>query len=196
MMQTENDITHHDDATTPWYALRLFSIKQQAIDKELKERGFTTFIPKEVVDFRDASNKLHHELRPVVRNLIFLKKAMEEQEFRKELLDFPYKVSVIKKGRDSNEMAEISAKEMHEFQLMCNPKIFEKKYISEESAKLKVGTPVVVTHGPLKGLTGKLIRSNKKYYLLKDVPGIAVMLKVTRWCCKPIDTDMYERSAQ
>lgn len=195
-MQTENDITHHDDATAPWYALRLFSIKQQAIDKELKERGFTTFIPKEVVDFRDASNKLRHELRPVVRNLIFLKKAMEEQEFRKELLDFPYKVSVIKKGRDSNEMAEISAKEMHEFQLMCNPKIFEKKYISKESAKLKVGTPVVVTHGPLKGLTGKLIRNNKKYYLLKDVPGIAVMLKVTRWCCKPIDTDMNERSAQ
>lgn len=131
-MQSENDITQNDDVTTPWYALRLFSIKQQAIDDELKERGFTTFIPKQVVDFRDKSNKLRHELRPVVRNLIFLKKAMDEKEFRKEIFNFPYKVSVIKKGRDTNEMAEISAKEMHEFQLMCNPKIFEKIYIRRE----------------------------------------------------------------
>lgn len=193
-MQSENDITQNDDATTPWYALRLFPIKQQAIDDELRERGFTTFIPKQVVDFRDKSNKLRHELRPVVRNLIFLKKAMDEKEFRKEIFNFPYKVSVIKKGRDTNEMAEISAKEMHEFQLMCDPKLVEKKFISEESAKLKVGAPVIVTHGPLKGLTGKLVRSNKKYYLLKDIPGIAVMLKVTRWCCQPLEDNVKTKS--
>ena len=193
-MQSENDITQKDDAATPWYALRLFSIKQQALDDELRERGFTTFIPKQVVDFRDKSNKLRHELRPVVRNLIFLKKAMDEKELRKEIFNFPYKVSVIKKGRDTNEMAEISAEEMQEFQLMCDPKLAEKKFISEESAKLKVGAPVIVTHGPLKGLKGKLVRSNKKYYLLKDIPGIAVMLKVTRWCCQPLEDNVKTKS--
>ena len=54
----------------------------------------------------------------------------------------------------------------------------------DEEAKLKKGTRVLVTHGPLKGLTGKLVRQSKKYYLLKEVPGMAVMIKVTRWCCK------------
>ena len=188
-MQTENDIMHAEDESCPWYALRLFSLKQQAIDDELKRKGFTTFIPMETVDVIDKDNKLHHELRPVVHNLIFVRKAMEESEFQKMLVGMPYKLSVIKKGRHSKEMAEIPAKEMHEFQLMCDPQLVEKKYIAEECAKLKAGTTVLVTHGPLKGLAGKLIRTNKKYYLLKDVPGIAVMLKVTRWCCQPLSRE-------
>ena len=52
---------------------------------------------------------------------------------------------------------------------------------------MKVGAPVLVKFGPLKGLTGKLVRSNKKYYLLKEVPGLGVMLKVSRWCCVPME---------
>ena len=54
-------------------------------------------------------------------------------------------------------------------------------------AHLKAGTPVEVFAGPLKGLTGKLVRSNKQYFLLKEVPGMGVMLKVTRWCCRAIE---------
>ena len=75
---------------------------------------------------------------------------------------------------------------MEEFQIMCNPELGMKRYLSQDEAKLKTGSPVKVTHGPLKGLTGKLVRSNRKYYLLKDVPGLAVMLKVSRWCCEPL----------
>jgi putative updY protein len=30
------------------------------------------------------------------------------------------------------------------------------------------------------------VRSNKKYYLLKEIPGMAIMLKVTRWCCEAL----------
>ena len=75
---------------------------------------------------------------------------------------------------------------MLEFRLMCNPDVSIKKFIDEGENNLKAGTPVVVKYGPLKGMTGKLIRSSKKYYLLKQVPGMAVMLKVSRWCCKPI----------
>ena len=59
-----------------------------------------------------------------------------------------------------------------------------RKYLSEEQAHLKKGDRVLVKHGPLKGLTGRLVRSNKKYYLLKEVPGMAIMIKVTRWCCE------------
>ena len=58
------------------------------------------------------------------------------------------------------------------------------KYIDENEAKLKPGAKVLVHHGPLKGLTGRLVRQSGKYYLLKEVPGMAVMLKVTKWCCK------------
>ena len=179
-----------------WYVIHTYSGYENKVASDLatmvESRGMQDLIqdiniPMETVDVIDRDNKLHHELRPVVHNLIFVRKAMEESEFQKMLIAMHYKLSVIKKGRDSKEMAEIPAKEMHEFQLMCDPKLAEKKYIAEKSAKFKTGTTVLVTHGPLKGLTGKLIRTNKKYYLLKDVPGIAVMLKVTRWCCQPLN---------
>ena len=78
---------------------------------------------------------------------------------------------------------------MYDFYVMCNPDLLINKYMSEEEAKLKKGTRVLVTNGPLKGLTGKLVRQSRKYYLLKEVPGMAVMIKVTRWCCKPMEEE-------
>ena len=56
--------------------------------------------------------------------------------------------------------------------------------LSADEARHKAGSMVEVCHGPLKGLTGRLVRENHKYFLLKEVPGMGVMLKVTRWCCK------------
>ena len=106
-----------------------------------------------------------------------------------ELLDeAPFRMRVITKSRENRQWSEISAAEMREFQTMCNPEIELRKYLSESEAKMKVGAPVLVKYGPLKGLSGKLVRSNKKYYLLKDVPGISVMLKVSRWCCKALES--------
>ncbi|MBF1646127.1 MAG: UpdY protein, partial [Prevotella sp.] len=54
-------------------------------------------------------------------------------------------------------------------------------------AQMKAGDEVLVKFGPLKGMTGRLVRSSKKYYLLKEIPGIGVMLKVSRWCCVPME---------
>ena len=68
--------------------------------------------------------------------------------------------------------------------MMCNPELTMKKFLSTEQAHLKKGDKVLVHHGPLKGLTGRLVRSNKKYYLLKEIPGMAIMVKVSRWCCE------------
>ena len=70
--------------------------------------------------------------------------------------------------------------------IMCNPDITMKYFLTQEQAQLKKGTEVLVKYGPLKGLSGKLVRQSKRYFLLKEVPGIAVMLKVGRWCCKPL----------
>lgn len=170
----------------PWYALRLFSTRQEEVAEILKSKGLEIFVPMAYTDIEDHNHHVRHVLRPVVRNLLFIKKTKEEKNIRALLSDIPYKMSVIRKDAFSMEYYEIPGRQMFEFQTMCNPDLLMKKYLSEEQAKLKVGTPVLVTHGPLKGLRGKLVRSNKKYYLLKEVPGMGVMLKVTRWCCKPL----------
>lgn len=174
------------DDNCPWYALRLLTVRQTEIADMLKGMGLEVFVPMEYVDMEDRRNHVKHVLRPVVRNLLFVRKTVDQKAFRDLIVSLPYKVSVVKKSVGSLAYYEIPACEMREFRTMCNPDILMKKYLSEQQAKLKAGTPVVVTHGPLKGLRGKLVRSNKQYFLLKEVPGMGVMLKVTRWCCKTI----------
>ena len=172
--------------STPWYAIRLISARQMAVASLLKAKGLEVFIPMEYADIEDRQHHLKHVLRPVVRNLLFVRKPSLPVVFQDAIADLPYKISVVRKAAGHRDFYEIPAREMYEFQAMCNPDILIKKYISGAKAKLKEGTLVLVTHGPLKGLQGKLVRSNKQYFLLKEVPGMGVMLKVTRWCCKPL----------
>ena len=140
------------------------------------------------VDFIDREGKHRHELRPVVSNLIFIKKTMEDKLLQ-GMMEERYKghFYIIRKTRGSSVFYQIPARQMQEFMIMCNPELLMKKYLSENEAKLKKGDRVMVTHGPLKGLSGRLVRSSGKYYLLKEIPGMAVMMKVTRWCCQKMD---------
>ena len=176
----------HEEDTLPWFAVRLFMAKPQLVMDYLDEQHLQYFIPMEYVDVEDKDHHIRQQLRPVVRNLVFIKKSQPEKRIQQFLMEAPFKSSVIRKSKDDSRYYEIPAKQMFEFQAMCNPEIAMRKFLSEEQAKLKPGTPVYVKYGPLKGLSGRLVRSNKKYFLLKEIPCMGVMLKVARWCCKPL----------
>ena len=178
--------TNNDPDNSPWYALRIFCSHQKEIAETLQAHGYEIFIPMELVGVEDSNRHIKQHLRPVVRNLLFIKKKDKEATLRQLIQDIRYPISVIKKEVGSNLFYEIPAHQMSEFQAMCNPDILEKQYLGEEQARLKIGTEVIVAYGPLKGLRGRLVRFNKRYFLLKEVPGMGVMLKVTRWCCKAI----------
>ena len=173
--------------TAPWYAIRLFSNNQMKVGEYFKELGVEYFIPMQYRVYEDQNGKPKRKLRPVVSNLIFVKKTMTTQYMQELVRNSQFKMSVITRDRQTREYYEIPAKQMFEFRAMCNPDIEMRKYLSSEEAHHKAGVPVMVCHGPLKGLSGRLVRENKKYFLLKEVPGIGVMLKVTRWCCKVLE---------
>lgn len=175
--------------TIPWYALRLYFARYKVVSEWLDNQQLEYFVPMQYVDI-EKDGRVKHVLRPVVSNLVFLKKTSGKKELEKLLSEAPFKMSVITKSRENREWYEIPARQMEEFKTMCNPEVEMRKYLSESEAKMKVGAPVLVKFGPLKGLTGKLVRSNKKYYLLKEVPGLGVMLKVSRWCCVPMEEKM------
>ena len=185
----ENELTaisQPEEDQTPWYVIRLFFSRYKTVSEWLKLKELEFFVPMRYVDI-EREGKVKHVLRPVVSNLVFLKKNVGRKEMSKMLEDAPFRYTVMTKSRENREWYEIPAREMREFQTMCNPEIEMRKYLSEHEAKMKAGAPVLVNYGPLKGLTGKLVRSNKKYYLLKEVPGLGVMLKVSRWCCVPME---------
>ena len=177
------DANEEEQHRYPWYAIKLYGLSQKNVEKYLQDKGLETFIPQEYVDVEDSEHKVKHVLRPVVKNLIFLKKTMEEGDIKKVISSSELKMSVITVSKIDKRYCEIPARQMDEFMLMCNPDILLKKFISEDQAHLKKGALVRVKIGPLQGFTGRLVRANKNYYLLKDVPGMAVLLKVTKWCC-------------
>ncbi len=171
---------------TPWVALQLFSMNQYAIAQELKEKHYEVYVPLEWVMTEKTPGHRKRELRPVVRNLLFLKARDADRELAKMVAELAYPVRLMRKSRGTRELAKIPARQMYEFQVMCNPDFLQKRILTSDAAKLKKGQLVSVTHGPLKGLRGRLVRANKKYFLLKEIPGIAVMMNVSRWCCEPL----------
>jgi transcription antitermination factor NusG len=170
----------------PWYAIKLFGFSQKKVELYFEDKGLETFIPQEYVDVEDCEHKVKHILRPVVKNLIFLKKSIEESDIKKIITSSVLKMSVVTANKEDKHYYEIPARQMKEFMMMCNPDILKKKFITEEQSHLKKGALVKVKRGPLQGYTGRLVRANKNYYLLKDVPGMAVLLQVTKWCCEPL----------
>lgn len=176
-----------DESKLPWIAIRLSYLKQRQIDQYFKDNGMETFIPQEYNICQDKKGKPHRELRPVVRNLLFVKKTVDDAQLYKLMEESPYTMFAIRKDKESRDLYEIPARQMYEFRMMCNPEIELREYLSEEEAKMKPGSPVLVKFGPLKGMTGRLVRKSKKYYLLKEIPGIGVMLKISRWCCVPLE---------
>ena len=168
----------------PWFALQLFGLKSAVMAEYFDRIGIAYFIPMQNVVYIDRQGKRRHELRAVVSNLIFIKKDRDIKEINEQLLSFQGLYYIYRKQNATRDFYEIAAEEMQEFIIMCNPELTEKRYIDENEARLKPGAKVLVHHGPLKGLTGRLVRQSGKYYLLKEVPGMAIMLKVTKWCCK------------
>ena len=129
------DIEQQEDLT-PWYALRLYSVRHKAVSKWLEEQSIEFFVPMHYVDI-ELEGRVKHILRPVVSNLVFVKKSMTEKAFRQFVFNSPYKMSVITKSRENREFCEIPAREMQEFRMMCNPEVELRKYVSEQEAKLK-----------------------------------------------------------
>ncbi|WP_077197112.1 UpxY family transcription antiterminator [Prevotella ihumii] len=177
------------DDGKPWFAIRLFTLKLDEVTNYFRSKGLEVFTPMHYVDEEDARGRVHRYLRPVVRNFLFVKQTIEVAKFKRIVYEANHKIAVYTKSKENKEYYLIPSKEMYEFRIMCNPDISIRKYITPEEAAIKPGDLVCVKFGPLKGITGRLVRSSKKYYLLKEIPGVSVMLKVTRWCCEPLDTN-------
>lgn len=187
MIEKECNSKEITDDGHSWYAIRVFSLRLEEVKCFFAGQGLEYFIPEQYVEIEGKDGRPHSVLKPVVRNLIFIKQTISDGELSSLIQGCRLKLSVIKKTKESNDYVLIPHQQMYEFRLMCNPEITMRKYVSTDEARLKSGAPVFVKFGPLKGLTGRLVRTSKKYYLLKEVPGMGVMLKVSRWCCVPLE---------
>ena len=135
MAETAKHIDEIVDDGVSWYAVRLFTIRQEEVKAFFIENGLECFVPQQYVVVEGSNGRPHEILRPVVRNLIFVKQAAGERQFRKIIQDADYKISVLRKSKDSQEYALIPHEQMYEFRLMCNPEITMRKFLSSEESR-------------------------------------------------------------
>lgn len=168
-----------------WYALRTFRAQEFKVSQYLDQCHLGHFIPMTCcVQYTEGGAPIRTE-RPAVHNLIFLKKTKTKAELRALLLECPYPVSVYHHIENEEKWYEISNQEILDLRLLCDSS-FHPQFFSQEECDLEVGSEVVITHGPFKTLTGKLVRKNKKYYFVKCFAGMAVRVSISRWCCQKI----------
>lgn len=88
-----------------------------------------------------------------------------------------------------NRISEVSDKEMTDFRLLCDPDYAKTpvEFLDANEAEAKPGKEVEVLHGQFAGVRGKLHRSGKKFWLIKTVGSLSVMLRISRWYCKVVE---------
>ncbi len=170
-----------------WFALRTYHSQESKVGLYLTQNSLTYFIPmRQTKSLRSDGSLAVHE-QPFVHNLIFLRKTLDTTELKKTLCACPYPVNVYSHQDSREHWHEIPDSEMLELRIICDNTFCEPQIITQQEYDLKEGRMVRVVHGPMKGVRGKLVRKNKKYYLLKSIADVGVSISVSRWCCEADD---------
>jgi hypothetical protein len=173
------------DDNTPWYALRVFNRSLRYAMTVMDSHGMTYFVPMEYRERTGPDKKTRKVLMPVVSNFLFLKKTSSAQEVNIFLSENSIPAELLKKSHNE-DVCEISAREMREFIYICDPERVNYRLLAADEAAMIPGSLVEVTHGPLKGCRGRLVRKKHLHYLLNIYGTFAIMAKVTKWCCRPL----------
>jgi hypothetical protein len=126
-------------------------------------------------------------LIPAIHNLVFVQRKETQKQLITDLSEFSIPTSIFR-NPGTKKLCEILAIDMVEFRMLCDPQYQTSVFMTQSKAEAMIGKEVRVVAGPIKGLTGKLVRKNKQYYFLKAVIGMGVMVRVSRWYCEPIDS--------
>lgn len=145
------------------------------------------FIPMMVREVMDRDGKLRRVHKPVVHNLLFIQMTLREELLRDLLSVCPYQHYVYRSAGHAEQWCIISESDMKDLRQMCDSSFSQPEILSSQEYELKMGHPVRIVHGPMKGISGKLIRKNKKYYVVKSFDGFGVAVKVSRWCCEAME---------
>ena len=175
-------------AESKWVVIRTFNRKEMEVSSFLTKNELHHFIPMTYTEkLKKGEEKPRMVLVPVVHNYIFLEKTLEEVELRSKLAECAFPLSLMK-NKDTQKPTEIPNHEMVEFRLLCDPDYSKtpKEYVDAEESEALPGKDVVVVHGQFKGIRGKLCKKNQKYWFVKTVGGISVMLRISRWYCKVV----------
>lgn len=168
-----------------WIAVKTFYAQEGKVSRYLDQHQTQHFIPMMTHTVMDQDGKVRHRKQPAVHNLIFIPVGENRDGIQKILKDCPYTNYVYRRVDHPEEWCLIPDHDMMDLRLMCDNSLNRPLLLSTRECEMKVGHAVRIVHGTMTGLCGKLIRKNKKYYILKSFEGFGMAVVVSRWCCVP-----------
>ena len=169
-----------------WYAIRTFYCKEETVGEYFKSKELEYFIPSCYKEHISSDGKKSKKLVPAVRNLLFLKKTLNEQDIKHIINECPVQISVIK-NRDTQKYYNIPDEQMVELRAICDPNYENTIYTDASFAEARRGDKVIVTRGQFKGLKGKLTRYKNRSYVIITMAELGIMIHIPKWYCKKIE---------
>lgn len=177
--------TTTNEKVEQWYALQTYYAQELKVGHYLEKHRLHFFIPMMYSFDATSDDEPRRHQHPVVHNLIFIERTVSDTDLLAVLKECPYSVRIYTYPNEQRWQV-IPAQDILELRMICDNSFVEPQFISQQESELKIGRMVQVVHGPMKGITGKLVRKNKKYYIVKSFVGLGVMVSVSRWCCEEL----------
>lgn len=171
-----------------WAVIQTFYRHETEMSAFLKERDIRHFIPMHYCERVDSEGQRHRVLVPIIHNYTFVENVRPARELKAMLADCQLPSRLLC-NKDTGLPYEITPREMFEFRALCDPQFETGITITDEPLDPETGKPVEIVHGPFSGIRGRLMRKNRQYWFIKTFADISVMLRITRWYCKPLDSE-------
>ena len=176
-------LSQQADSPSVWIAVKTFFAQEGKLSSYLTSRQTPHFIPMFCHYEDDGEGKPVARHRPAVHNLVFVALDQGVQQVREVLHQCPYMHQVYRRFDKKEEWCLITDSEMNDLRQICDMSCVEPRFLSAQECELSVGQHVRVMHGPLKGIQGKMVRKNKKYYKLSPIEDKSLTINTTS--CAP-----------
>ena len=164
-------MTESPEAAPSWYAIWTRSRHEQAVCEQLQHKAIEAFLPTitKWSRWKDRKKKIDWPLFP---GYCF---ARFDPRDRLAVLTCNGVVTIVSFDREGGEPAPIPAREIEGIR-----RLVESTLAFDPCPFIKEGDPVEVRHGPLAGVSGRLVRKNDKARLILsvDLIGRAVSVEV------------------
>lgn len=158
----------HSQTDRRWYAVYTVVRHEKAADNVLKEKLIDTFLPiREVISqWKDRKKRV---LLPLFPGYLFVKTTLDE---KLNILNSPGVVRILGISGTPSPIPDDQIESVR--------KLLESKVLFDPHPYLRGGKRVIVTHGPLQGIVGRIIerRGLNKLILSVDLIKRAVSVEV------------------
>src|SRR5579871_359772 len=160
----------------PWYAVHVQSRFEKTAALMLREKGLEEFLPL-CRTRRQWSDRVKELEQPVIPGYLFCRIDIND---RLPVLIIPGVIGIVSAGKTPISVSEDEVEAVRA--------VLRSGLPAMPWPRLSAGTPVLIEHGPLAGISGVVLDVNKKFRLIVSVPLLqrSVAVEIEREWVRPI----------